>query len=190
MSRGDGARTKLRVFFKQNVGRVVGAKELQKIARISEWARRIRELRDQEGMDIQTHNDRSDLKPGQYVLMSLKPRTSFGRGIAADQRTRILIRNGMTCQICGIGVGEPYPDYPSKKARLHVDHINPLSQGGTNEDGNLRTTCSRCNEGRSNLFKPAGETIQLVGLIRRTPRKVQLELLRFLKNKFPKEGAS
>lgn len=188
MSRGDGARTKLRVFFKQNVGRVVGAKELQKIARISEWARRIRELRDQEGMDIQTHNDRSDLKPGQYVLMSLKPRTSFGRGIAADQRTRILIRNGMTCQICGVGAGEPYPDDSSKKARLHVDHVTPLSQGGTNDDANLRTTCSRCNEGRSNLFRPSGEILHLRGLVRRAPREVQLDLLKFLQGKFKESG--
>ena len=184
MPRGNAARTKLRNFLKKNVGRVVGAEELQRVAGISEWARRVRELRNQEGLDIQTHNDRADLRPGQYILVGLKPKPSFGHGIPADQRTRILIRNGMTCQLCGIGAGEPYPDEPSKKARLHVDHIIPLSQGGTNMDGNLRSTCSRCNEGRSNLFKPSGETIQVIGLIRRAPQKVQIEVLRFLQNKF------
>ena len=64
MARPDGARKKLLNHFLANVGRVMDSDELRRIARSSEWARRIRELRDEHGYQILTHNDRADLKPG------------------------------------------------------------------------------------------------------------------------------
>lgn len=61
----NGARTKLRLFFLNHVGEVLEAEQLRTVAGgISEWARRIRELRTEEGYQILTHNDRADLKPG------------------------------------------------------------------------------------------------------------------------------
>jgi hypothetical protein len=55
-----GARAKLRQFFMENVGKVLDSKTLKSVAGdASEWARRIRELRNEEGLNIQTHNDRS-----------------------------------------------------------------------------------------------------------------------------------
>jgi hypothetical protein len=185
-----GARDRLRKYFLARVGRIIGSENLRSVARISEWARRVRELRDEEGYDIQTHNDRDDLKPGQYVLVSAKPRAKIARGIKADQRSKILDRNGFTCQVCGAGAGEPDPLDPSKRIRLQVDHIKPISEGGTNEDSNLRVVCSVCNKGRSNLFiPPEQEAINVLTLIRRKPRDVQLAVLAFLKRKF-EGGAS
>jgi len=43
--------------------------------------RRVRELRNEEGYQILTHNDRSDLKPGQYVLENSIPQPAFAREI-------------------------------------------------------------------------------------------------------------
>jgi len=184
-----GARDRLRKHFLAHVGQVIGSETLRSIARISEWARRVRELRDEEGYDIQTHNDRDDLKPGQYVLVSAKPRPRIARGIRPDQRSRILERNGFTCQACGAGAGEQDPVDPRKRIRLQVDHIKPLSEGGSNEDSNLRVVCSACNKGRSNLFiPPHKQTINVLKVVRIQPRDVQLEILAFLKRKF--EGAS
>ena len=40
---------------------------------ISGWARRARELRNGEGYQILSHNDRSALKPGEYILEPAKP---------------------------------------------------------------------------------------------------------------------
>ncbi len=40
---------------------------LNKRAGKSEWGRRVRELRNEEGMNIVTHNDRSELKPVRSV---------------------------------------------------------------------------------------------------------------------------
>lgn len=60
-----GAKAKLRAHFLANIGRVMDTEELRNIAdNQSEWARRIRELRTEQGYQILTHNDRSDLKPG------------------------------------------------------------------------------------------------------------------------------
>ena len=65
---GTGARDKLRTYFLAHLGEVLDSDTLREVAGISEWARRVRELRNEEGYQILTHNDRSDLKPGQYVL--------------------------------------------------------------------------------------------------------------------------
>ena len=61
----EWARSKLCKFFLEHVGEVLESELLQTVAGASEWARRIRELRNEEGYKILTHNDRSDLKPGQ-----------------------------------------------------------------------------------------------------------------------------
>ena len=65
-------------FLLVNVGRVVNSKQLQAASGWkAEWARRLRELRDEEGWLILSHKDRSDLKPGQYLLESTKRNQLF-----------------------------------------------------------------------------------------------------------------
>ena len=44
------------------------------MAGIGEWARRVRELR-AEGYDIGSDETRRDLKPGEYLLVSIAPDT-------------------------------------------------------------------------------------------------------------------
>jgi len=185
MARKQSARQKLRDYFKENVGKVLDTRDLREVAGISDYQRRIRELRREEGMDIWSHNDTEDLRPGQYLLKDLEPIPTFSKGISAAQRAKILARNGFTCQICGVGAGERDPVDPSRGVRLHVDHIVPLSEGGSNDDDNLRVTCSACNEGRSNLHVPVSQrAINLLQVIRRAPRDVQREVYGFLKRKF------
>lgn len=66
--KGKGSRAKLREYFIDNVGKVLNSDTLREVAGTSEWGRRVRELRNEEGMNIVTHNDRSELKPGEYLL--------------------------------------------------------------------------------------------------------------------------
>ncbi len=68
-----GTRAKLRSHFLANIGRIMSSDELREVAGKSEWARRVRELRNEEGYQILTHNDRNDLKPGEYLLENAKP---------------------------------------------------------------------------------------------------------------------
>ena len=183
------ARDKLREHFLNNIGRVMDSNELREVAGgITEWARRVRELRTEEGYKIQTHNDRSDLKPGQYILENPTPQPAFERSISKETRAFVLDRNGFTCQMCGAVAGEPHPYDPSRKTRLHIGHIVDKSQGGTDDPSNLRAICSICNEGASNLTLERPSNLKLMAQVRRAKGSDQLELLKWLIKKFPKQA--
>jgi hypothetical protein len=186
-TKGQGSRSKLREYFLKNVGKVLDSETLRSVAGTSEWGRRVRELRNEEGLNIVTHNDRSDLKPGQYVLVDTKPLPAFEREISKETRAFVLDRNGFTCQMCGAAAGEPHPYDNGRKTRLHIAHIIDKSMGGTDEPSNLRAICSVCNEGASNLTLNRPEAIKLVAQVRRAPSKDQLDLLDWLVKKFPKQ---
>jgi len=186
MARKPGARTKLRTHFLANLGRIMASEELRDVAGgITEWARRVRELRTEEGFQIQTHNDRSDLKPGQYILTDPKPRPAFARSISKETRAYVLDRNGFTCQMCGAVAGEAHPYDATRKTRLHIGHIVDKSQGGTDDATNLRALCSVCNEGASNLTLERPSLQKLLIQVRRAKSGDQLALLEWLINKFP-----
>jgi len=185
----QGARSKLRKHFLANIGTVMDSSELREIAGgITEWARRVRELRTEEGYKIQTHNDRSDLKPGQYILDDPTPQPAFERAISKETRAFVLDRNGFTCQMCGAVAGEPHPYDPSRKTRLHIGHIVDKSQGGSDDPSNLRALCSVCNEGASNLTLDRPSAQKLLIQVRRAKGSDQLKLLRWLIEKFPKQA--
>jgi 5-methylcytosine-specific restriction endonuclease McrA len=183
--KGKGARATLREFLFANVGKILEADQLREVAGTSEWARRIRELRNEEGLNILTHNDKSDLKPGQYILTDLKPRPAFERGISKETRAFVLDRNGFTCQMCGAAAGEPHPYDKGRKTRLHIGHIIDKSMGGADEPNNLRAICSVCNEGASNLTLNRPDAIKLIAQVRRASAKDQLDVLTWLVQKFP-----
>lgn len=190
-SKRGGARAKLRDHFLHNLGRVMNSDELREVAGgISEWARRVRELRDEEGMQILSHNDRSDLRPGEYLLETAKPRPAFERDISKETRALVLDRNGFTCQMCGAVAGEPHPYDSSRKTRLHIGHIIDKSMGGTDEASNLRAICSVCNEGASNLTLTRPELTKLLTQVRRATAVDQVEVLKWLMNKFPVQAAT
>lgn len=181
-----GARDSLRDFFLSNLGRVLDSDELRAASgNISEWGRRIRELRNEEGYPILTHNDRSDLKPGQYLLLTAKPEPAFARGISKETRAIVLDRNGFTCQMCGAGAGEPHPYDPTRKTRLHLGHVIDKSMGGTDSPSNLRAVCSVCNEGASNITPDRPTVMKLKAQIRKARGEDQIEILKFLTEKYP-----
>nr|WP_295784350.1 HNH endonuclease [Rhodoferax sp.] len=180
-----GARAKLRAHFLANIGRVMDAIELRPIAGdTSEWARRVRELRTEEGFLILTHNDRADLKPGEYLLETAKPQPAFARGISKETRAFVLDRNGFTCQMCGAVAGEPHPYDPSRKTRLHIGHVIDKSLGGSDDATNLKAICSVCNEGAANITLQRPDLNKLFVQVRRATAADQRELLRWLKTKF------
>lgn len=73
-----------------------------------------------------------------------KRRTS--RDPSLRLRFRVLLRDRFTC--CGCGKSPA----TSLGTELHVDHIVPWSKGGNTVAENLRTMCSHCNIGRSNVL--------------------------------------
>lgn len=189
MARRKGARSKLREHFLNNVGKVMDSEELREVAGgITEWARRVRELRSEEGYQIKTHNDRGDLKPGQYILEDPVPQPAFERAISKETRAFVLDRNGFTCQMCGAVAGEMHPYDTNRKTRLHIGHIVDKTQGGSDIPSNLRAICSVCNEGASNLTLERPSNLKLLAQVRRAKGDAQLELLQWLMKKFPQQA--
>jgi hypothetical protein len=90
------ARDKIRNFFEENLGKVVTTHDISEVAGIRDYPRRIRELREKEGMQIKSHNDRTDLKPGEYILETLERLPVFEHGISSRTRAEVLARNGFT----------------------------------------------------------------------------------------------
>lgn len=185
MARGPGSKALILAYFLQNVGKVLKSKDIQKASGgASEWARRVRELRNEEGYQILTHKDRADLKPDEYLLETEKRLPAFARNISKETRARVLERNGYTCQMCGLAAGDPDPFHPTRTVRLTMGHILDKSKGGDDSAGNLRAVCTNCNEGLQNTALPKPNKIHLLGQIRRATISDQEAVLEWLLQKF------
>lgn len=73
-----------------------------------------------------------------FRISSLIERSKMSDSIRYD----VLKRDNYKCRICGASAEDG--------AKLHVDHIIPVSKGGKTELNNLQTLCERCNMGKSN----------------------------------------
>lgn len=182
-----GSKEKIRQFLLANLGRVIESHELLEASgNAMQYSRRLRELRDEEGWKILSHNDTASLKPGQYLLKE-PPRegyhVKFSRTISAKLRAEVLDRNGFTCQMCGLAAGEVDPE-TGRPARLHVGHILDKKLGGRDEAPNLRALCSSCNQGAKNVTaeKPTG--LWLLSQIRRAGLDEQRAVYDWLRGKF------
>src|SRR5258708_3296002 len=98
---GSASRARLRAYILQNIGRVMEADELRAASgNATEWERRVMELRTLEGYQILTHDDRSALKPGQYLPLNGQTVTAPKLEISKETRAFVLDRDGFTCQMC------------------------------------------------------------------------------------------
>lgn len=184
----SSAKERLREFLRSRVGEVVTKEQLSQVAApVTEWARRLRELRNEEGWQIYSHHDDSSLRPGEYILAREPPKAGeyrFSRGVSAAKRAQVLERNGYTCQMCGAGAGEPDAVNPKRKVRLHIGHIVDRALGGTDDLTNLRALCATCNQGAKNLVQEPPSWAWLLGRVRVASVEDQRRLLDWLRNKF------
>ena len=82
MAKKKGSKQLVLDYLLANVGRVVESRKLQEASGWrAEWGRRVRELRDEDGWPILSHKDRADLKPGQYLLESIKRKPALPRAM-------------------------------------------------------------------------------------------------------------
>ena len=183
----ESAKRRIRQYFVDHQWQVVTARQLAEVAApVSEWARRVRELRDEDGWPIRTNNDDAELSPGEYVLAGdppARPNVAFQRDISQKLRAEVLARNGFTCQWCGKTPGDIDPD-TGRKVRLHVGHIIDKSRGGTDTLDNLRTLCSTCNQGAKNITLEPPSRIWLLQQVRRASVADQRAVLEWLQKKF------
>ena len=186
MSKKIGSKELIRQFLLKHVGEVVTSEQIRDAAGVSEWARRLRELREDEHWPILSNNDSVKLKPGEYMLKKAppkKPAVKFARGISTKLRAEVLDRNGFTCQMCGLTPGDIDPS-TNRKVRLHIGHIKDKNLGGLEELSNLRALCSTCNQGAKNITGIKPDSIWLLSQIRRSGLDDQRAVYEWLRNKF------
>lgn len=140
---GDSVKEKLLRYFKANVGAPVTAEELRYVAKDrSEWARRVRELRTEEGWNIATKmTERPDLPPGVYVLENLEQAEPHDRAIPEDVRIEVLRRDRYCCMFADCDFDARNPP-PGPRRRLELHHVVMHSARGSNEAENLVTLCN------------------------------------------------
>lgn len=142
------ARDRILIYLKENVGQVVTGKELAEVGGISEFARRIRELRHEHGgWQISTGMNRSDLRPDEYVLENLEQKPVYERMNAKVWAT-VLERDNFTCQNCEWRKGDAQTN---NRKLLEVHHKNPVRAKGKPTAENLTTLCNVCHDAKEAL---------------------------------------
>jgi hypothetical protein len=129
-------------YFRKNVGEEITGEELKYLAKDKkEWARRVRELRTQQGWPIVTKNSgREDLAIGVYVLEEDRQTYEHDRQIPDLVRVEVLQRDGFKCVRCGWNRSMLSPDDPRKMLELH--HVRYHKDRGENTVDNLITLCN------------------------------------------------
>ncbi|MFO8063257.1 MAG: HNH endonuclease, partial [Spirochaetia bacterium] len=89
-------------YLQGNVGKEVTGEELRYVAKGSEWARRVRELRTEDGFPISTKlGGNPNLGVGVYVLEENRQTPKHDRSIPDSLRREVLRRDGYVCNRCG-----------------------------------------------------------------------------------------
>jgi len=86
--------------------------------------------------------DWKEIGRGQYRTLRTKLDRRRNKGVGKNLRRKILARDDYACTnpACSSGRRDP--------AVLEIDHIVPVSEGGTDYPSNLRTLCATCHDER------------------------------------------
>lgn len=141
-----GAKGKILQFLKENVDKVVTTEELAYVSGDkSEFGRRTRELRTEEGYAVATRfTGRPDLNAGEYVLLSLdRVAEAHDRHIPSEVQREVYERDRSTCQQCGWNMAMWTPADPRI---LELHHQTTHAARGANSADNLLVLCSYCHD--------------------------------------------
>jgi HNH endonuclease. len=138
-----GVKDKLLRFFQANVGEHITSEELRYVAgKASEWARRTRELRTEEGWPVITRNTGDPTLPvGVYVLMRNEQAPPHDRHISEIVRREVMRRDNWSCRWRDCGWPHGYPADTDHRY-LEAHHIVHHAAGGQNTADNLVTLCN------------------------------------------------
>lgn len=142
--KNTSGRDKILLFLQENVGISVSGEELSYVANISDWPRRVRELRTEYGWPVVTkQTGRPDLPVGIYLLEMNRQAPVHDRQIPDPVRCAVLRRDNYKCQGCQWHIDEWNKADPRV---LELHHIKHHAHGGENTEGNLITLCNICHD--------------------------------------------
>lgn len=139
-----GARDKILLFLRENVGVSVSGEEISYVAKITDWPRRIRELRTEYGWPVVTkQTGRPDLSVGVYLLEMDRQAPVHDRLIPDPIRVAVLRRDSYQCLNCSWHISEWNRADPRI---LELHHKKHHAKGGDNSEENLITLCNICHD--------------------------------------------
>ena len=208
-SSGKSYTAKALMWFKQNLGKVVTAKELAKITGkdgdpINHNLRRVFELRDEQGYEIINWKDKNPigkkLRVDEWILLREEPNPNKVRSRGVNKRImyEVFTRDNNTCQFCGRTPKDDDPFKMEHKIKLHVGHIIAHKKDYTKETVRVEnisdikehcsltkddfiTMCNVCNEGAKNKDL---EILNPVAKVMKLKEDDQKEIYKTLKKKF------
>lgn len=156
--RPGSATDRIKAFFTEFEHAIVNRDQIDYVAKIKEGARRVRELRDEEGWPINSHIDEPTLRPGEYRLVSANPadrRDPRQRLYPENLRERVFVRDEYTCQVCGrnreraLAAGDTrfYLEVHHKTAI--AEELDAMPAGELNNEENLITLCHADHLGKT-----------------------------------------
>lgn len=141
-----GSKNKLLEYLKLSVGEIITTEELSYVSKDArQYARRVRELRTEEGYPISTRlTGRPDLNIGEYVMESSERIAEpHDRRIPFDVQKQVYERDNNTCLLCGWSQEKWSRD---DRRILELHHLEGHAEGGRNALDNLIVICSRCHD--------------------------------------------
>lgn len=79
------------------------------------------------------------INPEGYDINVAVSRKYARRSVSNSKRYDVLRRDKFQCVLCGASGSD---------AKLEIDHIVPVARGGSDDTGNLRCLCFKCNRGK------------------------------------------
>lgn len=143
---GGSVTDRLLALFKAHVGEVLTTEQLAYVANDkSEFARRTRELRTEQGYSIATRfTGRPDLRSGEYVLQTLdRFADEHDRHISEVDQRAVYERDNNRCRNCGWG-RDLWTRQNPRFLELH--HMTEYRMKGSNTQDNLVVLCSKCHD--------------------------------------------
>jgi hypothetical protein len=119
----------------------VSSEELLKLTDQKYFDRRIRELRDQLGCDVESsYIDKFNGHGWRLTSTNLAPPQDRDY-LSQSQKDKLFKENDFTCVTCGLKISAGIRG-------LQADHKVPLSRGGSNDLTNWQPMCNNCNVGK------------------------------------------
>lgn len=137
---------RIRKYLLDNVGNTVTSERIARVSGIKQYARRVRELRNEEGFIIDSTRTRSELSQNEYFVREIQDDFNEKSRISVKARKKQIDRQA-SCEICG-----RHRDHRDVKY-IEVDHIESFidfdDPEAVNDPENLRTLCNDCHHGKS-----------------------------------------
>jgi hypothetical protein len=135
-------------YLRANVGKPITGEELKYLAKDrSEWARRTREMRTEDGWPVKTKSSgRPDLPVGVYVLEADRQAPVHDRKIPDLVRVAVLTRDGYKCVNPACRWERSMASRDDPRTMLELHHLIPHAARGENTVKNLATFCNVCHD--------------------------------------------